>query len=285
MSPSLPKSSAIGGDAVSRTVHAAPARRLAHLVSGYIDYREHTAPLTRREVPALQWVLIVNLGAPIRITDGDGRRLCLGAGEGFVTGLHDRHALSHSDGSQAGVHVWLTDRGAAALLGNAAGAMRNQAVKLPDIFGPGGADLGGRLLDAATSQGRFAALDGALCRWVGREHPERPEMAWAFAQLRRHPARSVASLADEIGCSRQTLSARFRARFGVAPKTAARLARFERVIASLGPGPPAWAAIAQDAGYFDQSHMIRDFTGFAGLTPAEYVTRLSQDGGVVEPSR
>ena len=264
--------------------HAAAAPKLRRFISGYTDYWERTGALTRREVPSLACVLIVNLGAPIRITSGDGRLLCLGEGEGFVTGLHDRHALSHSDGSQAGVHVWLTQNGFEQLLGSAAGAMVNQGVRLPDIFGPSGAALGERLLDARDFASRLTVLDDVLGRWLEGGEVERPDTTWAFSQLRRDPSRAVADLARDIGCSRKTFSARFRTRYGIAPKTAARLARFERVTAACSAGTPDWAALAHDAGYFDQSHMIRDFTAFAGLSPAQYAARLTAETGVIEPA-
>ncbi len=266
----------------SAAVRAPAARRLTNLVSNYIDYWEDTGPLCRREVPCLRSVLIVNLADFIRITDGSGEVLVLEAGDGFVTGIHDRHALSHSSGRQAGVHVWLTGEGAANLLGGASPEMRNRGVKLTDLFGRSAADLGERLLHTTDSESRFSILDDALCGWTGQRRAIRSDMAWAFGQIRRNPARSIADLAAELGWSRQTLSAQFRANFGISPKTAIRLSRFERVIAACEDRRPAWADIAIEAGYFDQSHMIRDFIQFAGLTPAEYAGRLSDDGSLIE---
>ena len=35
----------------------------------------------------------------------------------------------------------------------------------------------------------------------------------------------------------------------------------------------SWAQVATFAGYFDQSHLIRDFTEFSGLAPSSYVSR------------
>jgi AraC-like DNA-binding protein len=35
-----------------------------------------------------------------------------------------------------------------------------------------------------------------------------------------------------------------------------------------------WAELALKQGYFDQSHLIRDFVAFSGISPADYLRRL-----------
>ncbi len=263
--------------------HATPAPGLTEAVSGYSDYWEQTGSFTtRRELPSLRAVLIVNLGGPIGITAGDGTHITLRAGEGFVGGLHDRHALSRSEGGQQGIHIWLTMHGFQRLLGGAAGAIANRTVKLADLLGPRGAALGAQLMEAPGRESRFVTLDRTLGGWLAEAPAPRPDIAWAFGQLRRDPSRRVADLAADMGCSRKTLTARFQDSYGIAPKTAARIARFERLVASCTGTDPDWPALALEAGYFDQSHMIRDFTAFAGLTPTEYRRRLLPGAGLIE---
>lgn len=273
---------AVGCDAWSMA-HAAPAAALASAIAGYSDYWEQTGSFTtRRELPSLQAVLIVNLGGPIGITGGNGASITLREGEGFVGGLHDQHALSRSNGGQQGVHIWLTMDGFQRLLGGAAGAIANQTVKLADLLGARGAALGAQLAEAPDWACRFDILDRTLGGWLAEAHAPRPDIAWAFGQLRRDPSRRVADLAADMGCSRKTLTARFQDSYGIAPKTAARIARFERLVASCTGTDPDWPALALEAGYFDQSHMIRDFTAFAGLTPTEYRRRLLPGAGLIE---
>jgi AraC-like DNA-binding protein len=276
------------GDRDSWVMASAEASRaLAPAVTGYTDYWERTGSFTtRRELPSLQSVLIVNLGRAVTIIGGDGLPVTLAPGDGFVAGIHDRHAFSQSAGGQAGVHVWLTPRGVQQLFGGAAPVIANRAVTLAEILGARARDLGSQLLEAPDRESRFRVLDTTLAAWRHEGSAPRPDMEWAFAQLRRDPGTKVASLADAIGCSRKTLTARFQAQYGIAPKTAARLARFERLVAICNTGGlPDWAALAQDCGYFDQSHLIRDFTAFAGLTPTEYARRLQPGGGVIEDRR
>jgi len=37
---------------------------------------------------------------------------------------------------------------------------------------------------------------------------------------------------------------------------------------------PEWEQLALEYGYFDQSHLIRDFIAFSGLSPGDYLRRL-----------
>ena len=55
---------------------------------------------------------------------------------------------------------------------------------------------------------------------------------------------------------------------------AARLIRFDRVLQALDrPGRHGWARTAAEAGYADQSHLIRDFHTFTGETPGQFLAR------------
>ncbi|MGI8599750.1 MAG: helix-turn-helix domain-containing protein [Chitinophagaceae bacterium] len=57
-------------------------------------------------------------------------------------------------------------------------------------------------------------------------------------------------------------------RIGIPPKAFARIARFSKAYRIREAKPDlTWTAIAYEAGYFDQMHLIRDFKEFAGVTP------------------
>lgn len=57
------------------------------------------------------------------------------------------------------------------------------------------------------------------------------------------------------------------------PKEYGRIARFQRALRMMQLGSRDYAGIAYANGYSDQSHFIRDFRLFSGITPkqlAEY---------------
>jgi AraC-like DNA-binding protein len=79
------------------------------------------------------------------------------------------------------------------------------------------------------------------------------------------------------GTSRRHLERLFVEQVGVGPKTLARLLRFQAAAARVVEEPAAaLASVSGDSGYFDQSHMIRDFMTFAGASPDDLRRRLGQ---------
>ncbi|MGW8394876.1 DUF6597 domain-containing transcriptional factor [Pseudoduganella sp. HUAS MS19] len=99
----------------------------------------------------------------------------------------------------------------------------------------------------------------------------------AVAQLEASGgALRVESLAAAFGVSRQYLANQFRDHVGLSPKLFARICRFRTARASALAAAPAqhghdWATLALDSGYFDQSHLIRDFQDFTGTSPEAYL--------------
>jgi AraC-like DNA-binding protein len=56
---------------------------------------------------------------------------------------------------------------------------------------------------------------------------------------------------------------------GLSPKHFARIGRVRRVLSLAGQR--RWATVAEDAGFFDQAHMISDFRAFMGVSPEAYL--------------
>ena len=80
----------------------------------------------------------------------------------------------------------------------------------------------------------------------------------------------VTELAGETGWSRQHLARRFRDEFGLTPKLAGRVVRFDRARRLLGSADaPPLATLAAQCGYYDQAHLARDFVDLAGCPPSQ----------------
>jgi AraC-like DNA-binding protein len=264
-------------------IRAAPAARLAGRIDGYADYWERTGSFTaRRELASTCGVLLYALGEPLEITGADGAVLMVKPGEAFVGGIADATSLSRGPGLQRGVHLHMPLASLAAVTGAPLAAIANRVVPFADLAGAAARELGQALGEARGPAARFALLDAFLERRFAAAPAPDPAIAWAMAQLGRAAAPHSAALARELGWSRTYLARRFRAATGFAPDRYRRLARFRRFAALVQRRPAlGLAALAAEAGYFDQPHLTREVQDFAGMTPGELRARLIPgEGGV-----
>ena len=82
----------------------------------------------------------------------------------------------------------------------------------------------------------------------------------------------IDELADYCHLSVRQLERGFQQVVGISPKALARTLRFDRAKTRLMFDPDVdLTRLAQDCGYFDQAHFIKDFRAFAGKTPTEFV--------------
>ena len=67
-------------------------------------------------------------------------------------------------------------------------------------------------------------------------------------------------------------------RLGMPAKMYARISRFHKAYKMLERGPLiSWTDLTYEAGYYDQSHFIKDFKEFARLTPTLVHKELSEE--------
>jgi AraC-like DNA-binding protein len=127
---------------------------------------------------------------------------------------------------------------------------------------------------------RFQIVNTFLSRRLARARPVSSGVDWAWRRLEETTgAVAVGSLARQLGWSRKRFSARFRDEVGLTPKTAARVVRFGRLVEHVRAlESPDWGRLAEEFGYFDQAHLIRDFLDFAGITPTAFTANRSADG-------
>lgn len=85
---------------------------------------------------------------------------------------------------------------------------------------------------------------------------------------------TVRALAEKTGYSERHLRRVFNTWFGVPVKTCARVLRINRVAAAIGPGR-SLTRLAQEAGYYDQSHFHHDFKAVCGVSPSQYIHSMS----------
>ena len=190
-----------------------------------------------------------------------------------IGGLHTSPALIAHDGNQEGVAIELTPLGSRALFGRPASELHNLSIELAEVAGAPGGELWERLQHTDGWRQRFDVCDDVLSRLMTAGIVATgPELHHSWRLLVRSGGRiTVRDLAAATGYSRQHLARRFATEFGVSPKLAARVARFDRARRMLMSVPPfvSIGQVAVACGYYDQAHLDRDFAALAGCTPSE----------------
>jgi len=255
-------------------VHGQPHPQLRPYVTRYCGYDEQTTSFTRRiEAAGVEVPLILNLGPPLGVrlssdshsTDHD---------EGFIAGMHEGYAIVDSHGSQRGLEVGLTPVGAQRLLGLSMREVTSRVVPLGDALGVPTSKLRERLLDAPDWPIRFMIIERFLIDRLARSPAPPAALEWALARMHETAGNlEIQALTDELGCSRRYLITKFNDHVGVPPKVFARILRFQRACSLAESGSFGWSAIAQQSGYYDHAHLIRDFQQFAAY-PSQLLGQL-----------
>jgi AraC-like DNA-binding protein len=240
-----------------------------------------------RGLPSPYLTLIVTADEPLEIAAHADPAQAPDRYDALIGGLHTRPALIAHQGRQFGVQLSLTPFGARALLAMPAAELAAVDGQLAEVLGSPGSELVERFRAAPDWPGRFAVVDEVLLRLLGDDDGAPPEVreAWRLTTAAAGRLR-VEEIARRVGWSDRHLLQRFRAEIGLAPKEAARVARFDRARRALAAraargGPPDLAALAAAAGFYDQAHLTGDWQAFTGLSPTRWLAAefgFLQDG-------
>ena len=250
---------------------AAPALPLRPFVSHYAGTRmRDVPPWEHAGLPSRYIDLIVSLAKPIEIARMPGAQ-APGAYHAFVAGLQQAPAIVRMGGELDGLHVFLKPGAARALLGVSSSEVASRVVPLGDISGALCNELRERLGGAQTWPQRFAEVDRVLLQRL-RPITMPDTMAWACKSLAAsHGRLPVHELARGVGFSRRHFGERFVSEFGIAPKAAGRVFRFEHACRLFLRSPRRIVDVAIASGFHDQAHMVREWHALAGCTPREWI--------------
>jgi AraC-like DNA-binding protein len=158
-----------------------------------------------------------------------------------------------------------------ALFGCRAAELAQSSYELTDVLGPAAARLREQLHETDSWTRRFELVEQLLVESERDVRDAAPEVdeAWRLISVSAGdvPIRDVAL---RVGWSVRRLQEQFGAEFGLTPKQAARVRRFERSVPLVAAGRLSLTDVALRCGWSDHAHMDRDWRVLAGTAPTRW---------------
>ncbi len=155
------------------------------------------------------------------------------------------------------------------------GVFNNQVSDLCDIIGSPVKILHSQLLETTEQNRRIELIEKFLLeRLAGNEKKSSriDKVADILTSIKKDSAENnISIIASKHGITPRYLHKLIYQHTGLSPKSFNKINRFQLSLKLIAKNEQPFTSIAYDCGYFDQSHFIRDFKSFTGVTPSAYL--------------
>lgn len=252
-------------------------------LNDFVDYlwlvEKGSKPRKELILPSGTVELVVNLNEDqIRIHNPARLEECKRFSGAVISGTYSGPFACDGAQHEAMFGVHFKPGGAFPFLGASTSELANAHADLRDLWGQQASGLRERLCQAATPLERFgiaeAHLMSRLRRGIARHCAVTAALDLFGQEGSGIPVRDAAS---RLGFSQRHFINLFTTQVGLSPKLFCRLLRFQRAMRLARGVGASWADVAVECGYYDQSHLIRDFREFASVGPSLFSKGLSPD--------
>lgn len=246
----------------------APSPSLRSIVSSYYMFHAdlpHYVDMMRADLPQLRFMLSGSASYQFQ----DGRMKALS--QVNLIGPTYGACRFEIKGPLRVFGVGLQPAGWSALMQGDAAVLADGADDAESRFGPPIREA----LDMLCGLDRIEQMAAVADRLIGTLMACAPEPPLWFTRLTDHwltsvPSPEVDTLIQSVGMSGRQVERLAKRIYGASPKLLARKYRALKAASAFARGDVAWSEVAGDA-FSDQSHFIREFRQFVGLTPTQLV--------------
>lgn len=198
--------------------------------------------------------------------------------EATVSGVHTSRFTTSLSGDGSVFGIKFRAGGVRATLGMPVSRLRDRTLPAREVFG----EWVDQLVDIASSDSSdaecVAAINAVLSKNTRAATPAGQRAGIILDAIASDPTLlRVDDVLQRWQIQRRTLERSFDDEIGVSPKWVIQRYRLHEALARMTREAPIdWAQFAQDLGYFDQAHFIRDFRCQVGMTPHAYRRRIER---------
>jgi AraC-like DNA-binding protein len=199
--------------------------------------------------------------------------------DAFLFGQTTRYAEISLLGKFNTVGVYFHPNALQCVFGNNAEELTDSCLDINLFAKKQGFNLSDQLAEIPTASGKVEALSAYLsAQMVRNNNRENRAMEYALSQISQSKGTvPLKDLQRYLQQSERSFQRNFKQYTGIAPKLFSRICRFQSSLQQLRKTDyNKLSDIAYEQDYADQSHFIRAFKEFAGLSPNQYQKQASE---------
>ncbi|MDN5287840.1 MAG: hypothetical protein JWR38_4114 [Mucilaginibacter sp.] len=159
------------------------------------------------------------------------------------------------------------------------GVFNDQISDLGDLMGSPVRILHAQLLETKDQDKRIALIETFLLKKLidnEKKSFKVDKVANILTSIKKNPAENnLSNIASKHGITPRYLHKLIYQHTGLSPSSFNKINRFQFSLKLIAKNNQPFTSIAYDCGYFDQSHFIRDFKSFTGVTPSVYMDNIT----------
>jgi len=246
-----------------------PSKDLNRIIDCYwIVENEETTPRTQKIIPDGFCEIIFHYKDPYRICLNGGWELQT---QSLLAGQLRQYFFLENTGASGMIGIKLQPTALTHLFQLDMHTLTGQVANLPAVLGKRLAPLEQTLRGTSDHEKMIQILDDHFTRLAAdiTDTPSAVDEAinLIFAQKGMI---TVGDITARLHVSERHLERLFAKYIGLSPKFYARIIRFSAIFQLIQQENPGWIALACEAGFYDQSHFIRNFKAFTGEDPSQY---------------
>ncbi|MGC3945827.1 MAG: AraC family transcriptional regulator [Chryseolinea sp.] len=187
----------------------------------------------------------------------------------WITGLQKQAILYKNNTDSTIISVRFTTGGFFCLTKIPITAIDKIGIEAEDVLGASFSGLYQRIINAVAVQQMFDLIESYFLQYRV-DHNLEHEIVRFIDQNIDKP---IDWLIDKSGYSQKHVIHLLKRNTGFSPKYLQRLYRFQLVVKEIQAQKDNvdWFSVVQRYGYYDQAHLVKDFSHFSGITPTDYV--------------
>ncbi len=152
--------------------------------------------------------------------------------------------------------------------------LNDHVYDLTTVVGGSMKDVHSRLLEASSAEQRVQIMNEYLLNKIGERSKTLNKIDLVYKVMTELTQKdfydNIENVANRYGLSSRYLQKVFLQQSGLTPKLYSKIHRFQNSLVLLGQADQPLTSVAYSCGYFDQSHFIREFKSFTGVSPSAF---------------